>query len=1265
MASAATQKGRLRQQLLNSEMDINGLNEQQQRQQAPAQQMPMGYAGGAYQQPYDQGYPQQYGANAMNLQQSQPSFLSSYESLGSQGGNGGGIRKASLTSQSSMSMNKFFRRNKGDGGFDEDMGADINDLTNGSNVSFDDISHIRDRGPYGVNGPLIDSTPFIPTLGAGIGSASGRSMNNIQYRKQMNHQKKMAFASNARAMSLAGSNPMQQQGDPRAMSLTSYGAGTGPRTMSLNSNMAMSNGPRAMSLNNRGPFPPQMKGVIPQNGPRAMSLRNNGSQFANGSYVQGQSPGDPRTMSLTNGPPGQNAMLMNNQINQQHPQQMQQMYQQKQLPNQQQGGGYQYTTLNPNARAMSLNGGANPMSDPRFAHQGAAPGQFNRLPPHQRQNMPQMMPNGPNSNMQHNPNMNVGANQNYAQKSNDSLMNVLEEEEENNANSPKENQLVSSTPRKQNGQDYTFNDNGNENDGEDVVYKFDENDEASLLSRKSTIKKSNSMKLRKLNLFSNENRQESDIQETSFDEVPSDSRRLSESYNDISNNENEVSPSFNLRKAKENRQSLINDELSEDELAQKNKHHEMLHSLGANAENTGNKDVFVTASEFESPKKSENFLDHKKVSLKNRQPEDIKEDDEDNEDSLLKGRGSPISNTNDDTTKQLSKQPSIKSLVTNTAFDNFRDPSRKSSKTLPGLPGSPSFSNDDLNGAYDDINLEQSLQQPKQMLDETSNYSSEASLKQPKQMLDETSNYSSEASLAQSQVLPNQTVINRGDSNPEPFKSQYASNQSIDSNIGDGNENSTPPTTQNSNLSNTAAYYDKTQDDRHIIGQNIATDDVHVPDNEKQIHSIRNMNTSDMLSAPFIDENAYNNEQTRKERRSSKTFSIGNKSKNIFKRFSKSGKKGGDDEDTYNNDDSSFVLNRNSIQSYNQSGIQSRKLSSASIGQSKTAKPLKFTKEELGIMNCNNELLNELQLVTTELASSIKRELEFESKLKNKSGSPKESHEGLQDQLLEKSKIISDLQEKLNKERSLRFICEEHALLAESGTSPSPLKLNYEKTELYKQLLIKNDTVNQLQDKIEEFQNKNGSDNNNLLLKYNELLEENTNLKSKTIPDLESRLEASQNSDKVNNNKLLNLVNNSDHGNRYNERDYEQDYDEDYDQSNEHIEISTLKNQRDELREVVSKLTSSYNYELKLAQEKIKNLELKVQDMNSINNKLSQRLESNRSNSININNNSGTAANNNNNYTYKNPASNILGKNKGGKLQGFAIVSPTKKLFDD
>ena len=91
------------------------------------------------------------------------------------------------------------------------------DLTNGSSVSFDDITHMRNRGPYAMNShKALDTAPIIPTLGAGgtlggLGPASGSKVNNVQYRKQMNQQKKLAMINGARANSLATGNPMMGQ----------------------------------------------------------------------------------------------------------------------------------------------------------------------------------------------------------------------------------------------------------------------------------------------------------------------------------------------------------------------------------------------------------------------------------------------------------------------------------------------------------------------------------------------------------------------------------------------------------------------------------------------------------------------------------------------------------------------------------------------------------------------------------------------------------------------------------------------------------------------------------------------------------------------------------------------------------------------------------------------------------------------------------------------------------------------------------------------
>ncbi|OBA17002.1 hypothetical protein METBIDRAFT_80169 [Metschnikowia bicuspidata var. bicuspidata NRRL YB-4993] len=274
-------------------------------------------------------------------------------------------------------------------------------------------------------------------------------------------------------------------------------------------------------------------------------------------------------------------------------------------------------------------------------------------------------------------------------------------------------------------------------------------------------------------------------------------------------------------------------------------------------------------------------------------------------------------------------------------------------------------------------------------------------------------------------------------------------------------------------------------------------------------------------------------------------------------------------------------------------------------------------------MTCNQELQSELQLVTSELAFSIKREIALEAKIRSKSRLPDSSDSSklASTDSLERSKTISELQEKLNKERKLRFISEEHAILAEHGQSPSALKLDYEKNEIYNQLLAKNDMVIQLQDKLDDIAATQSKDvGNDLVGRFNDLLKENAALKSKL-----EKSEAETNSHSGSGLYLTKAT------------------PEEFYHECDQAAIMSLKTQRDELRDTITKITSSRNVELKVAQEKIKILEAKLEKVNSINSKLSKRMEKSVSSNGSAHFTSG----------------------QGGKLQGFSIIAPSKKVLDD
>lgn len=1119
---SVTQNGRLRQQILSGEQDIDALSGKSPAQQAQLQQQYM------QQQQYANNYPSNY--DLMTPVNAAPGVGSS--------------RKASLTSQSSMSVNRLFRR-KVPGAFDDDAGADIGDLT-GRNMSFDDITHMRDRGPYGMNSlKTLDTTPIIPTLGAGgIGPASGKNMSNIQYRKQMNHQKKMNYANGARAMSLAGSNPMQGQpaGDPRAMSFNALGAAPtgprtmslmnpmgGPRTMSLNSNQNPQQGPRTMSLNNRGPFP----------GP---SVPRNMNQ-------QGPFPAGPRTLSLTNG--------------QYHPQGPMQFYGQQGQYQQYQGQG-QYQGH------PGQHQGHPQYQGPPGQFQGMPPmgGPYNQRPmqkglPPPRANFAPKFPNQP------------------PQNSTDSLMNVPEEDDEATSQQAN-NRAVHPTfdPRQQQlNESLPLSADTTQDEEDDVVYKFDEDGtESPLISRKSTLKKTNSMRLRKINFFNNGQQVSPAKKTTTTDGV-------------------DVSPSFNLKLGGDHRDSVIRPE--DDDDYNENGNRDKLQSLGATvtaSSSASGKDIYVTASNFNSPNK-DNDLPSPNVQRKFDDDDDtIEQADEleiehQTEDNGIKDRGSPVqdrslSSSSSMYSKMNTRQASHKSLVANTAFNNFRSPLSEHTKAYASPP------------------LPEAVSSPFKQYDDSTNAS-------------RSSFYSDNLDLNE---VGNNHIS-------QPSTSLTVSRD----------HTKTPPT---ANTSNDISQSKVTP-----------TEMTNVAYTPKQGY-IRSTNTSDLMLSPLADDSfrSETDNSAKSERpRSSRSFSL--TGKNLLKRLSKSSRKSSlqhlhDDllDDSVGED---TLTLRNGSLGAGGSPLARRRLSttlSNKVPLKAPQQPIKFTKEDLAIMNSNSELLNELQLVTAELASSIKRELALENRLKNNNTGHENANP--QHEVLAKLKLLNEVQEKLNNERRLRFISEEHAILLENGQSPSPLKLNYEKNEIYKQLIVKNDLVNQLQDKIDELMQQHtktsASEDQTLLDKYNELLKENADLKLKVIPDLEKQLSVSSelvrpSASRVGSNRQLSLVD----SNSTDELISEQ-----FDQSDDQIELLNLRNQREELREVVTKLTSSHSYESKIAQDKIRHLEAKVQHLGAINDKLSRRLELNRSESSPKHANTG-------------------GSGNGGKLQGFTIVSPTKRLFDE
>lgn len=130
--------------------------------------------------------------------------------------------------------------------------------------------------------------------------------------------------------------------------------------------------------------------------------------------------------------------------------------------------------------------------------------------------------------------------------------------------------------------------------------------------------------------------------------------------------------------------------------------------------------------------------------------------------------------------------------------------------------------------------------------------------------------------------------------------------------------------------------------------------------------------------------------------------------------------------------------------------------------------------EQLNILNENKLLMQEITLVSTELAESIKRETILESQLKdlahNNFSLTENDSTSLAEfeiELRKKSAKIVQLIQQLNDERLKRFIAEEQLLLQENGAKPSSIDLVHTISTLNTQLQDKNAEISMLRGALE------------------------------------------------------------------------------------------------------------------------------------------------------------------------------------------------------
>ncbi|CAG98576.1 uncharacterized protein KLLA0_F17545g [Kluyveromyces lactis] len=289
-------KAQLRNQLLHSDIGNIDITKEQQINKQKGNTGPMAPPVVPLQaQQYESNYnPSSYNYMQQPRQQSlqmQPRPHFDYP--------GDSSRKSSMSS-STASFSNFFKgkykklNQKRHSQYDEkanedDDNTDFSDHDS-SFLTFNDISSMRNNGghAYGYGGHLDDTSPIIPTI---VTSGNTNSMNNIEYRKLMMNQKKMAFNSLAKQQQQQAQFSASVPGGPRTMSLQNYHQRpmvrpgvSGPGTM-------------------MGPAGPQQSRIPrPPNGSRFNSLMGGGASPMAGrpGYPPQQGPpNDPRTMSLT------------------------------------------------------------------------------------------------------------------------------------------------------------------------------------------------------------------------------------------------------------------------------------------------------------------------------------------------------------------------------------------------------------------------------------------------------------------------------------------------------------------------------------------------------------------------------------------------------------------------------------------------------------------------------------------------------------------------------------------------------------------------------------------------------------------------------------------------------------------------------------------------------------------------------------------------------------------------------------------------------
>ncbi|CCH59745.1 hypothetical protein TBLA_0B09280 [Henningerozyma blattae CBS 6284] len=134
-------------------------------------------------------------------------------------------------------------------------------------------------------------------------------------------------------------------------------------------------------------------------------------------------------------------------------------------------------------------------------------------------------------------------------------------------------------------------------------------------------------------------------------------------------------------------------------------------------------------------------------------------------------------------------------------------------------------------------------------------------------------------------------------------------------------------------------------------------------------------------------------------------------------------------------------------------------------------KTITISAEQFHILEENKTLMNEIKLLSTELAESVRRETYMEEKFEMLSSTKgfkitdvksEFSIVDFENELKKKSSKIVELIQQLNTERMKRFVAEEQVLLQENGCKPASITLVNEINRLKREIQAKDEAIRQL-----------------------------------------------------------------------------------------------------------------------------------------------------------------------------------------------------------